>query len=550
MRALFSFLPLFALQKARFFRALALSLLTLAAGIALLGVSGWFLTAAALTTAGVAFNLFVPSAGVRGLSFVRVLSRYGERLAGHDATLRFLSDIRRWVFGRMFQAMPLPGKGLARPDLVSRLVADVDALDNAFLLALGPISSAVLVCVAMCLGLAALLPGVALAYGLCFLTVALVVPAGLVAASRRLGTKVLAAAAELRRAVLDGLDAHQDLVALGQIDRATIAAGTASDQLRSARHRLALLAAGATAMTQVIAGAIIAVVLFGGLGEVQAGRLSGPLLVGLLLAVVASFEAAAPLVRGATRLSAAAAAAGRLQALASLVSPIAEPGVPVPVPAGGTLSFEHVGFRYGAWRAVLEDLCFTVAAGEHVAITGPSGAGKSTIAKLLVRLADPELGTIRLNGIEIRKMASAELRRQIALMTQDAPVFNDTVRANLLIGRPDADDEMLWRVLGDVDLAGYIRTLPCGLDTLVGEAGAGFSVGQGRRLALARTLLSPAAIIVLDEPTNGLDRDAEIAFFENLGQAAAGRTVILITHADLPDGVVGSTFRLVDGRFD
>src|SRR6185312_130731 len=185
------------------------------------------------------------------------------------------------------------------------------------------------------------------AYGLCFLTMALVVPAGLVAASRRLGTKVLAAAAELRRAVLDGLDAHQDLVALGQIDRATIAAGTASDQLRSARHRLALLAAGATAMTQVIAGAIIAVVLFGGLGEVQAARLS-----------------------------AAAAAAGRLEALASLVSPIAEPGVPVPVPAGGTLSFEHVGFRYGAWRAVLEDLCFTVAAGEPVAITGPSGAGK------------------------------------------------------------------------------------------------------------------------------------------------------------------------------
>ena len=124
----------------------------------------------------------------------------------------------------------------------------------------------------------------------------------------------------------------------------------------------------------------------------------------------------------------------------------------------------------------LRDKGFTVAAGEHVAITGPSGAGKSTIAKLLVRLADPELGTIRLNGIEIRKMASAELRRQIALMTQDAPVFNDTVRANLLIGRPDADDEMLWRVLADVDLAGHIRTLPGGLDTLVGEAGAGFLI--------------------------------------------------------------------------
>ena len=548
MNALLSFLPLFALQKRRFARALALSLLALAAGIGLLGVSGWFLTAAALTTAGVAFDLFVPSAGVRGLSFVRILSRYGERLAGHDATLRLLSDIRRWVFARLFAAMPLPGKGLARPDLVSRLVADVEALDNAFLLALGPISSAVLVGIAMTVGLAALLPGVALAYALCFLALALAVPVGLVAASRRLGTRVLLASADLRQAVLDGLDSHQDLVAFGQLGRATEAAAQAAGQLRSARHRLALLAASATAITQLVAGAIIALVLIGGLAEMQAGRISGPLLVGLLLAVVASLEAAAPLVRGATRLSAAAAAAGRLQALASLTSPIVEATAPEPAPAGGTLTVEHLRYGYAAGRLVLEDISFTVTNGEHAAITGPSGAGKSTIASLLVRLADPDAGTIRLNGIDLRAMATAELRRTVALMTQDAPIFNDTIRANLLIGRQDADDAMLWRVLDDVQLAAFVRGLGSGLDTMIGAAGTGLSVGQARRLALARTLLSPAAIVVLDEPTNGLDRDTEVAFFRGLGQAAAERTVVLITHADLPDNVVSRAYRVVDGR--
>lgn len=181
MKALLGFAPLLGRQKGRLARALLLSLLTLAAGVGLLGVSGWFLTAAALSTAGAAFNLFGPSATIRGLSFVRILARYGERLAGHDATLRLLSDLRRWLLGRLFAAVPLPGAGLTRADLVSRLVADVEALDTAFLTALGPMATALLVGTAMGLGLATLLPGAALAYGACYLLAAVIVPVGLIA---------------------------------------------------------------------------------------------------------------------------------------------------------------------------------------------------------------------------------------------------------------------------------------------------------------------------------------------------------------------------------
>lgn len=550
MSALLSFLPLLGAQKVAFVRATLLSLLTLAAGIALLGVSGWFLTAAAITTLGVAFNLFAPSAGVRGLSFVRILSRYGERVAGHEATLRLLADLRRWTFAHLFAAIPLAGAGLARADLVNRLVADVDALDTAFLTALGPMLSATLVALAMTAGLAMLMPLGALAYLACFALAALVIPALLIVSTRRPGAAVVEASANLRRAVIEGLDLHQDLVALDQTGRATMAAASASGALASARRRLARRAAMASAGSQAAVGLAVVAVFLGGLGPLDAGRIDGPLFVGLLLAVVASFEAAAPLLRGASRLSAAAAAATRLKSLGDLQSPLASPAAPKEIPAGGRLELRDVRYGYAGGSAVLDDLSLKVESGERVAIVGPSGSGKSTIAKLLVRLADPLAGSVRLNGIDLRDAAIGAVRRRVALMTQDAPVFNDTVRNNLRIGAPEADDATLWQALEGVAMADVVRALPRGLDAMLGEAGAGLSAGQARRIALARTLLAPADVVVLDEPTVGLDRPTETDFFGSLASAAAGRTLIVVTHAALPPGTVDRVERLVGGRLE
>lgn len=548
MTALLSFLPLFALQKSGFLRALGLSFLTLAAGIALLGLSGWFLTAAALTTAGIAFNIFAPSAGLRGLAFVRILSRYGERIAGHDATLRFLSDLRSRLFARLFDAVPLAGAGLSRPDLVSRFVADVDALDNAFLTAIGPITTALLVGLAMTAGLGRVLPGAALAYGLCFLAATLGVPALLALASRRAGAELVAASADLRQIVLDGLDAHQDLVALGAVDQSRAAAQIMAERLRSANRKLALLGAVATATTQVLSGMALLMALLAGIPAVQAGQLDAPWLVGIVLAAIGSFEAVAPLVRGAARFNATTAAAERVQQLATLETAIADPAEPQSAPGNGAIAFDNVSFGYAGRRPILDDLTLAVPAGHHVAITGPSGVGKSTIASLLVRLADPQQGAIRLDGVDIRAMAVAELRRQIALMPQDAPVFWDTIRANLMIGDPDAPESAMWQRLAEVGLADFVRGLPAGLDTIIGEAGSTLSVGQARRLVLARTLLSPAKVLILDEPTSGVDPETEAAFFRNLAQTCHNRTLILITHASLPKGVVTRTFRFARGR--
>lgn len=533
MKAILAFAPLFARLKRPMLLTLLLSLLTLAAGIGLLGLSGWFLTAAALSTLGSAFNIFAPSAGVRGLSFIRILSRYGEKLSGHDMTLRLLSDLRAWLFARLFPLVPL-GRRFGRGDLVSRLLADVEALDTLFLVGLGPISTAVLAGLAMTVVLAWLLPGAAVVYALLFFAAVLLVPVGLVLASRAVGAEVVAAGAALRRLVLDGIDGHQDLVLFGARGEAIASSGQAADRLSGARRRLGLHAAIAAALVQLLAGAALIGTVVAGFGALEAQQIGGPLLAGLLLAIIGSFEASALLVRSATRLAGAAAAADRLQAIATSAPAITEPATPLPIPPGGSVQFEAVRFGYDPTRPIVDDLSFSIRTGECVAIAGPSGAGKSTIAQLLLRLADPDAGTVRLNGSDLRDLAGADLRKCIALMTQDAPVFLDTIRANLRIGRDTAGDAELWHVLEAVHLADFVRALPAQLDAVVGEAGRTLSAGQARRICLARTLLSEADVVVFDEPTSGLDFETESAFLAELPVLTRGRTAIVITHAAVP----------------
>lgn len=532
MKAILTFAPLFGRLKSALALTLLLSLITVLAGIGLLGLSGWFLTAAALSTAGSVFNLFAPSAGVRGLSFIRIGARYGERLSGHDATLRLLSDLRVWLFARLFPLVPL-ARRFGRGDLVGRLLADVEALDTVFLVALGPISTAVLAGAVVTTVLAVFLPGAALVYALLFFAAVLLVPVGLVLASRRVGAEAMAATSELRQAVLDGLDGHQDLVLFEARDAATSRTDTAAARLAAARNRLGRNAAIAGAIVQFLAGGALIGTLLAGLAALGTSAIDGPMMAGLLLAVLASFEASAMLVRSATRLAAAAAAAERLDAIAQSVPQFA--GVSdAALPPGGEVRFEHVRFGYDPDHPVLRDLDLVVHTGECVAITGASGAGKSTIAQLLLHLAAPQAGTIRVNGADLGDLAPDALVGRVALMTQDAPVFLDTVRANLTIGCPKAADVELWNALDAVKLGDFVRQLPGGLDAVLGEAGRTLSVGQARRICLARTLLSPAEVLVFDEPTNGLDAAAEAAFLAELPALTAGRTAIVITHAMVP----------------
>ncbi|WP_417584709.1 thiol reductant ABC exporter subunit CydC [Pelagibacterium sp.] len=534
MKSLLFFAPLFKPHAKRLAVALLLSLITLAAGTALLGVSGWFLTATALTALGVSFNLFAPSAMVRGFSFIRILSRYFEKLVGHNATLSLLSDLRRWLFAALFPRLPLADRSLRHGDLVTRMTADIDALDTIFLLAIGPFIAALVLGSAVSAVLFTLLPDAGWIYLGAILISVLVIPVALASATKTLGRQTVDAAANLRAHTLDAIAGHDDLVSFGQTGFVAARFDAASQRLAMLRTRQGLTTTIAATGVQIVTGLGLLAIVLVGLDAVGAGTMDGPVLAGVVFAALGSFEATAVIVRSIGKLGTALASAERLHQIATTPIAIGDPARPIACPKTGSVTFEEVTFGYPNAEPVLADLSLTIAAGEHVAISGLSGAGKSSLLHLVLRLFDPQAGAVRIDGTDIRDFAQADLHANVALLSQDSPVFLDTVRNNLLIANPDATDADLYAALAKSRLETTIRALPRGLDTILGETGATLSAGQARRLCLARTLLAPASIVLLDEPTAGLDRDTELELLADFPNALAGRTVVLATHALLP----------------
>jgi len=535
-------------------RGIALTLLllsvTLLAGTALLGLAGHFLTAAALAGVGaLGFNLFGPSAGIRGLTFIRILSRYGEKLIGHDVTLRIGRDLRLDFFRR---ALPLAPLGLGRlrtGHLLSQLVADIERVEGGLVRAFGPLLALGLLVLVACAAAGFALPLAGLV-----LLVACVLMGGVLPWLTTRGAQAQEhlreqARATLRADVLDAVQGATDLAALhaGHTWSARIEA--ASQLLagceRQRKRRLAIGTLAHGAVTAITLALVLALLL----GAASTGALSAPAAAGLFFMTVATLEACAGASLAWRELQAARSAWQRLRATVDAAPLVQDPGTPVAAPAHAVLELDHVGFRWpGARQCVLEDVALKIVPGQRIVITGDSGAGKSSLLALLLRLCDPDAGTVRYGGVDLRQLRLADWHQQIAWLPQEAPVFAGRVRDNLQLGAPDADDTRLWQVLAQVRLDALVRGLPGQLDAWIGEHGRTLSAGQARRIALARALLRDAPLLVLDEPTEGLDVDTAQALLSDLATATAGRTIIVISHDTLPTSWADTTWHLAQGR--
>ena len=509
------------------------SLAAVAAGVGLMVIAGHVIAAAFLfgvLTAPVALDAF--GAG-------RVVLRYLDRLLTHEATFRALADLRVWFF-RGLARNGAGGLGFRQAgDVLARLVGDVEALDGLYLRILVPLLGAVM----LLPGLIVVLGGGAAAWaaGILFAIAAFGLPAVTYRAAVERGRALADASGALRVATVDALSGMREVRAFGAEGRMLAAIQARESALLGAQHALGRRAAVAGVLALLCAQAAILAVLAGfGARPIAA-------VVGVFLAV-AAFEAVAALPRAGILAGHAAAAAGRVIQVAEEQGRVAEAVEPVALPRATGLRFEGVHFRWRAdGPAVFDGLSLEIPAGSRVALLGPSGSGKSSLAALALRLADPDAGRVLLGGVDLRSLRLEELRSRVVLLSQATHLFDDTIRRNLLLTRPDASDAALWEALEAAQLRAFVEGLPDGLDTWVGEGGARLSGGQGRRLALARTLLSPAPVLILDEPAAGLDAETERAFLTTLN-GVEGRTVVLIAHRLMGVERLDRIWRLSEGR--
>ncbi len=509
-----------------------LSAVTTGSSVGLMAVSAYLIAKAAVVADMSDLALIIT--GVRFFAISRAALRYAERYVTHLTTFRILTGLRVWFYQAIEPLAPARLWQVHSGDLLTRTVDDIETLENFYLRVVTPPLAAALVTIFGC----ALLGWFDPRLGLALLVFLLIAGVALPLVSYWLSHTAAAAVIDLRSALntrlVDNVQGLADLLANGAAEEQQAATLALAEQMEAAQRRLAWVRGLTNGLGALCTGLAGVTVLALAIPLVTAGQIDGVLLALLPLTAIACFEAVQPLAHSLQLLETSRAAAARLFTLIDAPPAVTDPPAPLVAPImlpAPALEVRDLTFRYRADEPpVLEHLSFRVPAGGRVALVGPSGAGKTTLINLVVRFWEYEEGTILLDGQDLRGYAADDVRALVGVVAQQTHLFHATVRENLLLANPEADEAALVAACRMAELHDFIAGLPQGYDTLVGENGVNLSGGERQRLAIARAVLKAAPILVLDEATAHLDDATAQRVLANLEPFMAGRTVLISAH--------------------
>lgn len=515
--------------------SIAARIVFLMIGIALFALGGW--AVAGLASGESTWSIALVIGCAVGLSLLKGLARYLEQFAGHFVAFHSLAMLRGYFYDELEPQAPAGTDRLDSGDIMNRVTKDIDRVEVFFAHTLAPVTTAIIVPI-----LSVVWMGSAVSWTLAAVLAPFLLVVGAIVPFLGSGSTAQAAR-ELREArgaiaahVTDSVQGVREVLAFGAQERREAEMREIEKRISSGLGTQGRWIAARRGLNQAaVAAGIVTVAMVAGSG-VLAGTLTLPQ-AGLALGIaMGSFGPVLAVEEFAADLDQAFASAARVFAITDCAPVVADPADPKPLTPGDieitdvTFSYPSEGDESLPAPTVLDGVSIRIPAGKRTAIVGASGSGKSTLASLITRTWDPASGAVTINGTNVAEVSLSDLRATVASAPQRPYLFNDTLRANLLLAAPEASEADLERALQAVDLTAWLATEKDGLDTIVGDMGERLSGGQRQRLALARALLRDAPIYVFDEATSQVDPSTERRVREGIARVAAGRTIVEIAH--------------------
>ncbi len=515
--------------KRLFLLSVLLGFLTVGSGIGLMMTSAYIIAKAALHPS-IAY-LQVGIVGVRFFGISRGVFRYLERLVSHDITFRLLAKFRVWFYKSIEPLAPASLMRYKSGDLLNRIVSDIESLEHIYVRVITPPVVAFLITLLMWIlfGMFDLI--FSLAFTLCMILAGVGIPLLTHFLSRRHGRQLISVRSTLNENIIDGVQGITELLSFGQANNHFEEFNELNKDYLRLQRKMARINALHESLTALLMNFSVILMMYIAIPMVDLSLLDGVYLSVLILGVMAAFEAVTPLPESLQYLSNSLEASGRVFEMTGTRAEIADPPMGEITTSAFDLAVKNLSFRYDTNdEPALTDISFNIPEGGTLAIVGPSGAGKSTLINLILRFWDYTEGNIRLGGKEIRQFNQEELRKFFSVISQNTYLFNETIKQNIALAKPDASDTEIIRAAKSAQIHDFITRLPDGYNTYTGEQGHRLSGGERQRIAIARAYLKNAPVLILDEPTANLDVFTEQKVLESFRELSRDKTTLLITH--------------------